>query len=596
MGAPDIYTGLPRRRTGTGSGKGFGKTVRSASGQPKFSGGQPGKPRSASVSGIPGKPKSPYGGGYGRKMQPWERGHKGDLTGRKLRRKGFSTIRPGIKSITSPYYGRAKSGEKAYSGRIQSNFNTASRPSELAGGSKRKPGIRSISKPSESPPVSNRNVAARRTLFGQFSAPLKADNPYFGRGKKGDKPYLGNVKPNNRTISKPSESRPGAGQNFAGNRSVTAQFKGPGKAGFSPYMGRKKGGEIAYAGNVKPRNNSITRSSENNPGSNKNIAGNRSVTAQFKGADRPGFNPYWGRKRRGDQAYAGNVKPRNNSITRSSENNPGSNKNIARARSVSGQFKGEVKTAFDPYYGKGIKGGERGYKGKMQPQNKSASGENYPHNEPLPKMVRTKNGAMAATFSGLTKASEPKKGGGSVSRNSWNNEAQPITVKSRTRDAARASAFSGLARAQKPLKGGGSISGQGWNNDATPLQRKKQSPQQYYAMKFQGDTKEKHLIPEKNMEHKDFTGNYRTKNLVPEKNTEYRNYSGTIKVVRKKGMGYHPSFYFYREKENSQDEKGKKLSVKLLIGKIFRTNQPVNLREKKEKPGFDKREEGLWFE
>ncbi|MGE0587756.1 MAG: hypothetical protein AB7O48_04225 [Cyclobacteriaceae bacterium] len=73
-------------------------------------------------------------------------------------------------------------------------------------------------------------------------------------------------------------------------------------------------------------------------------------------------------------------------------------------------------------------------------------------------------------FTGYIKAKRPKKGGGSISGDLWNNNESPIAVRTPKGDAAKAGNFSGNIKATRPKKGGGSISGKLWNNNEEPIQ------------------------------------------------------------------------------------------------------------------------------
>jgi len=586
--------------------------------------------------------KNPY---RFRKIHGWEKGHKGDISGRKLRANYSPGKPPASKPSFNPYFGRKKAGEKGYSGNVKPGVQSRTKSSESKPGARAsvagrsisgqkkgtgqgtagarsisgqgrgsgkpsfnpyfgrkktgekgysgnvKPGVQSVTRAAESKPGARASVAGRsisgrkktptksaavgRSISGQLNAPgAQRYNSMSGKKRRGDVGYSGNVKPNGRSASRASESKPGSRANVASGRTVTG-LSFSGKPKYGPYHGRKRRGDVAYSGNIRPGVRSITRSSESHPSSTKNIATGRTITGQTV-TGRPKYGPYHGRKKRGDVAYSGNIKAGVRTATRSAEKHPSSTKNIATGRTITGQTV-MARPKYGPYHGR-KKSGDVAYSGSIKPgvrsittsaedgktqrppylggKYNSISGKRKGENEKIPQQKQSTSGKKSGSFQGNLKAQKPLEGGGSVARNGWNNEGKSTNVKSRSRVAEKTTAYSGNMKAKKPVVGGGSVGRNNWNNDGKPLNLNEQENKQ----------------------------------------DDFMNYSGSIKVVKRKGPGYHPSFYYHRENESSLNEKDKKISIKILIGRFFRSNQPSNLRKKNEKLEFDKKEQGLWYE
>ena len=87
------------------------------------------KPSSASGAYIARKSINPYAGFWNRK-QKGERAYTGDISGRRLRTKNYETPRPKvIKPTTTPYYGRKRIGDRPYQGPAGGRYVTATRES-----------------------------------------------------------------------------------------------------------------------------------------------------------------------------------------------------------------------------------------------------------------------------------------------------------------------------------------------------------------------------------------------------------------------------------------------------------------------------------
>ena len=115
---------------------------------------------------------------------------------------------------------------------------------------------------------------------------------------------------------------------------------------------------------------------------------------------------------------------------------------------------------------------------------------------------------IGMSFTGYKKTSKPAKGGGSVHRNQWNNQNQPIDVNKAGLGTIRASkfkgrtkgvggevhstigmSFTGYKKTSKPAKGGGSVHRNQWNNQNQPIDVNKGGAGTIQASKFRGRTK-----------------------------------------------------------------------------------------------------------
>jgi hypothetical protein len=86
-------------------------------------------PSSASRPYMARKSINPYAGFWNRK-QKGERAYTGDISGRRLRTKNYETPRPKvIKPTTSPYYGRKRIGDRPYQGPAARGYLSATRES-----------------------------------------------------------------------------------------------------------------------------------------------------------------------------------------------------------------------------------------------------------------------------------------------------------------------------------------------------------------------------------------------------------------------------------------------------------------------------------
>ncbi|MGB4972300.1 MAG: hypothetical protein WBO32_06550, partial [Cyclobacteriaceae bacterium] len=291
-------------------------------------------------------------------------------------------------------------------------------------------------------------------------------------------------------------------------------------------------------------------------------------------------------------------------------------------------------------------------------------------------------------FAGNIKTKRPDKGGGSISGKLWNNNEAPIPGRTPSNNARKAAGypgnyklfdlapsrvyqgeeFTGYIKAKKPKKGGGSISGDMWNNDETPIEVRTPSNdakgvgyagniklsrfrKNYVQNPNASDESIKKQRPDKTtyevagLQVKVKQGNYQNKphaakgslpGVAPSKssikageyargvkmNWKYKHnplsaseaikgrapnrayakigdYQGNIKMKKYGDNRLHPDAQFAHSfRDNVKDERTILMNIKLMWAKLFKKSdtQPDHLKEKERRPRYDKREKGLWYE
>lgn len=236
-------------------------------------------PRSASRSFTARKSINIYAN-FPRPKRKSEQARTTDLSGRPLRRKNFETPRPGVSApIFKPYAGRGKMGDKAYSGqvggyrsatktrqrawtgdvagrRIRGRNFTSKKSVEgqptLAGrrktGTKSHPGLNPL--PPKGPGIGANGI-------GGFRGRIRARKPFKGGGS-----VSGRVWNNNgRSLSDYAVNKSGREALFQGNIKGSRPLKGGGSASgrtwnnngrsLADYAVKKSGREARFQGNVK---------------------------------------------------------------------------------------------------------------------------------------------------------------------------------------------------------------------------------------------------------------------------------------------------------------------------------------------------------
>ena len=291
-------------------------------------------------------------------------------------------------------------------------------------------------------------------------------------------------------------------------------------------------------------------------------------------------------------------------------------------------------------------------------------------------------------FAGNIKTRRPAKGGGSISGKLWNNNGTPIPGRVPPGESRKASGFpgnyklfdlkpsrqyqgeeyTGNIKFKKPKKGGGSISGEMWNNDETPIEVRRPIKEADMAG-YSGRTKlsglkrnyvqnpnasseslkkqrpDKSTFEVAGLQVKVKEGNYRNKphaakgslpGVAPSKssmrageyargvkvNWKYKqnpnsdsealkgrapdkayarigDYQGNIKMRKYNDNRLHPDAQFAHSfRDNVKEERTIFMNIKLMWAKLFRKSetQPDHLKDRVRRPRYDKREKGLWYE
>jgi hypothetical protein len=212
-------------------------------------------PASASRPYISRRSINAFAGFWNQKPKGEKAYTRGDLAGRKIRGKNFESKRPGvIKATTTPYYGRKRVGDRPYKGPAGGGYVSATRPGrawkgDIAGRKIRGRNFSSkqtvAGKPIFPPKKSKQRVGDRpykgtlpgggyrsatqsgEKRTGKYPVPVKA--PGIGANKIGT--YQGNIK---------------GGRRFMGT--VGADYSGDRKS--TRFMGRMG---VDYSGNIKAR-------------------------------------------------------------------------------------------------------------------------------------------------------------------------------------------------------------------------------------------------------------------------------------------------------------------------------------------------------
>ncbi|NOT75606.1 MAG: hypothetical protein HOP08_11800 [Cyclobacteriaceae bacterium] len=389
---------------------------------------------------------------------------------------------------------------------------------------------------------------------------------------------------------------------------------------------------LGYAGNLRRRGFStdgvnysgrIKRSSQRGFSTEGlGYAGN----LRKRGFSTDGVN-YSGRIKRSSQrgysneglGYAGNLRKRG-----FSEQGVGSSGNIKRSsvRGISTDglgSSGRIKTSniigFTP---QGVNFAGHLKRGRIEKGGGSVSGK-LNSNKPLigtpPKTTQGGN------YSGNIKFKKPEKGGGSVSNQPRNNNDKPVLSTPLGSDEINYSGRIALSRFKKNYI---------QNPNASKESLKKQRPDKTSYMVTglqikvrQGDYQKKPnaaknslpgIAPSKatvkaseysksmkqywDYKHNPSSSKESLKVRAPGKAfARISDYQGNVKMHKYSGSRLHPDAQFaHGYEDNVKGERTLLMNVKLMWGKLFRKNetQPENLKEKLQKPRYDKREKGMW--
>ncbi|MBX2961615.1 MAG: hypothetical protein KF687_03830 [Cyclobacteriaceae bacterium] len=618
-------------------------------------------PATASRPYISRKSINPYAGFWNQK-QKGERPYTRDISGRRLRTINYQTPPQKVmRPTTTPYYGRKGVGDKPYKGPAAGSYRTATSSSRAWKGDisgrrirgrnfsskpgtegavmlsrKRQPGYGDKAYKGMMPGGGYRSAtqsAEQRT----GKAPLPARAP--GIGAKGIDTYSGNIRfrksfnsqgagySGNMKAQKPLQGGGSVSGKMWNNqgRAITGRYPGKGAEQIATYQGNlryRKSFEDAgagYSGHIKAR---------------KPATGGGSVSGKMwnnKGQPVLGRSP--GKTDEQMATYQGNLRFRKS------------------FEDAGAGYSGDMK-ARKPVTGGGS------VSGKMW-NNKG---------QPILGRTPGKTDERMASFSGNLKGKAPEKGGGSISGKLWNNKEQPIPGRYPPgKNDERMAAFGGTVKVKKkePSKDIGGFpekimefdlhpdmrdQGETFtgytrlsrfkknyvrnpNADALALKKQRPGESTYKVEGLQVKVKEKDYSKKPNAADGSLPGIGPTKSSI--KASEYargikmdwryvRNpnsaddalkvrepgkafakvtdYQGNIRMKKyelSRNKNLHPDAQFVKTNQNNvKEEKSMLTNFKLMWARLFKKSdtQPDHLKEKIQKPRYDKREQGLWYD
>ena len=585
------------------------------------SGKPPGKrlgsnPRSVSRPYVVRGRKNVYWGKYSKGEKAFTR----DVTGRPLRTRNFKSTPAGLVGRdTLKYFPRKPVGDRGYRGKTGGGF--------LSG---RRAGNEPL--PPKAPGIGARGINYSGTYKrGQLQ-------PGFSRQGAG---FAGNIK------SRRSEKGGGSvsGKRWNNNNTPIPVRTPRGGAGVGEYSGTYKRGELQpgfgkqgadFAGNIKTRR--PEKGGGSISGKRWNNQGNPIPVRTPRGGE--GVDKYSGTFKRGELQpgfgkqgadFAGNIKTRRpdkggGSISGKLWNNDNTPipvrtpKGAANIGEYSGTFKrGELQPGFTKQ-GVDFAGNIKAKPKKLPASARAAAG--YPGDY---KQFDLKPSRMyqGEEFTGYIKAKKPKKGGGSISGDLWNNNEEPIEVR---RPVTKGADYAGrikLSRFRKNYV---------QNPNASDESIKKQRPDKttYEVAGLQVRVKEGDYQTKPNAARGSMPGIAPSKSSV--KASEYAkgvkmywsyklnpnsadgalkgrspgkayakigDYQGNTKMRKYNDHALHPDAQFaHSHNDNVKGERTIMMNIKLMWAKLFKKSdtQPDHLKERERSPRYDKREKGLWYE
>lgn len=593
-------------------------------------------PVSASRPYIRNKSINPYAG-FWNKKQKGERAYTGDISGKRLRTKNYQTPTPGvIKPTTSPYYGRKRKGDQPYKGPAFGGYRSATQSGKAWKGD-----------------ISGRRIRGRNfsskpeTEISAIFSPKKRKPDYR------DKPYKGMMPGGGyKSASQPGEKRtgkapvpvraPGIGANkidkFQGNIRFRKTFSQQGEGYSGNIRGRKIFGDQGelFTGTIKARKplkggGSVSGKLWNNKG--QAVQGRAPGKTDELGARYQGNIRF--RKTFSDQGegYTGSIKARKplkggGSVSGKLWNNKG--------QPILGRAPGKTDEQQATYQGNlrfrktfGDQG--EGYSGNIKAKKPlkgggSVSGKLWNNKEtPIPgRYPPGRNDKRMAAFGGTVKVKkkEPSKDVGGFPGKIMEFDLHPDM-----RDQGETfTGYTKLSRFKKNYV-------RNPNSAEEALKKRKPGESTYKVDGLQVKVKEKDYSKKPHAADGSLPGVGPSKSSI--KASEYargiklewnykRNpssadealktrepgkafaratdYQGNIKMKKyelfaKKNL--HPDAQFVKlNKNNVKEEKGLLTNFKLLWARWFKKSdtQPDHLKEKIQKPRYDKREQGLWYD
>ena len=389
----------------------------------------------------------------GRRNVYWGKYSKGekaittDVAGRPLRTKNFRTPSRGVTKAGDPYYGRKKTGDRAYSGTFRSGYKTATRRGEL-------PWKGDISgQPIRKRPERDNQVAGVREPGkggGSVSGQFRSNKPLRPKAPGANFAYMRQDQNRLRGI-RPEKGGGSVSGKYKSNEPLRARAPG-----LSTSLMRKDQGKLR---GIRPER------------------GGGSASGKYKSneplrARAPGLSTSLMRK---DMGRLKGIKPIKGGGSISAQMSKGKNAPLAKRSPANPK----------------VAGMQANYKGTIRRENQGYS-------------------QRGLNYSGNIRSVRPEKGGGSISAQmKRNNNGQPIPVKQPLDERAanfqgnykgfikrnsiptgfsqKGLNYSGNIKAHKPLKGGGSISGSVSSNKPLPAYTPNSVSRR--LSKYQGDIK-----------------------------------------------------------------------------------------------------------
>ncbi len=506
-------------------------------------------PRSSSQAYVTRGKRNVYWGKYSK----GERAITTDVAGRPLRTKNFRTPGNPVMKASDPYYGRKKTGDRAYKGTFRSGFATATRRGELpwkgdvSGQPIRKSKGRDnqvAGEPGTSPRISPgfsakymkqdfsrlRGIKTKKgggSVTGKYKSnqPLSPRAPGIGasymrqdqnklRGIKPVKGGGGSVTGKYKSNQPLSARAPGIGASYM--RKDLGKLRGikPVKGGGGSISGRMKSNTpLGARAPGNPRIASMMGNYSGNVKSFRPPKGGGSVSGQMKKNNNipiPVRAPLDQRAANYQDVYKGFIK--RNKVTSGFSQDGLSYSGSIKARRApkgGGSISGSWNNKNQPIAGKtpgAASARVSKFQGNLKQEAKSFSQAGYGYAGNIKMRPKTFS-QEGYDFSGYNKTKKPLKGGGSVSGRLWNNDNRPIPGKTPGGSANKIDSyqgtltltpksfsrdgydFSGYNKTKKPAKGGGSVSGKLWNNNGEPLPVRIPAGDQAGEVNYAGKTK-----------------------------------------------------------------------------------------------------------
>ncbi len=630
------------------------------------------KPRSVSGSMISRRSNRAWAH-FPRSKRKGEHAITTDIAGKKLRTKNYQTPPRGV--IPQPTLKSSRTGERPYKGRASGRQRSISASGKVMRGDIAGRGLRRKNFTSKrSIEVVGQQRGGYRSVTGRRGNNGKVPVKTPGIGGKGLGNYQGNIR-RTRGFSNQGEEYTGtikAGRRVKGGGSLSGRLWNNNGSAISPRTpGIGANGLRNYSGNIRGRRG-FSNQGEEYSGSIK--AGRRvkgggslsgklwnnkgvAISPRTPGIGANGLKNYSGniRSRKGfsnqGEEYSGSIKARRPVRGGGSVSGKLWNNNQS---AISGRTPGIGATSIKGY--RGTKSLRRGFsnqgeeytgsiKAKRPPKGGGSISGKLWNNQESPTSRPPKVRAMGVgKFRGNIRTQDASPG--------FNNQGEEYT---------------GNIRARKPVKGGGSVSGKLWNNDETPIEVRKPLSEQggefrgkmkmkrgyvvnpnsaegslkklkptenvYRAGGLQIKVKQRESGFRKNAPEGALAGLKPTKESI--RASEYakgirmnwryiRNpnsssdalkvrepgkafaratdYQGNIKMKKfdllgRKGL--HPDAQFVKiNKNNVVGEKDMFTNLKLWWARLFKKNdtQPDHLKDKDHKPRYDSGEKGLWYD